>query len=121
MKTEQEIREADKRELEIKAEKVAADKAAHLEFHEDTKEEWDKYIAVWHPAKAEWEAFSRPFFEALQAKLLANGKGESEALAEVRSNWGVCPRCGTPASRFQTHCSGDKCPANLVTEGMQNG
>ncbi len=105
MKTQQEIQEADKREREIGAEKAAADKAAHKEFVEATKEEQALYL----PALKRWLAFYRPYWEARQAKMVAAGKAEIEALAEVRGNWKVCPKCRTSAARYQFHCVGDKC------------
>jgi len=111
-RTEREI-QADKRELEIKVERDKADKAANFEFNEVTKEEQ----ALFQPALERWRAFYRPYFEALQVKLVANRKVESEALAEVRSHWKKCPRCGALAARYQTFCTDDKCGLNLLSGG----
>ena len=106
MKTKQEIQEADKRELEITAEFEAANKVARREFNEATKDE----RILFQSALDRWLAFYRPYWEVVQTRLVANGKAESEALAEVRSNWKVCPECKAPAARYQSHCTTDKCP-----------
>lgn len=119
-KTEEEIREADKKEAEIKEAFGAEYKAAYQEFHEATKEEFKRYEEIWHPAKERWEAFAAPHFKKLQAKLVAGEKTFEEARAEVRRNWQECPVCGKSASRYQTHCSDDKCGTNLITGGKPN-
>lgn len=105
MKTKQEIHKADKRELAIAAKKEAADRAAHQELNEATKDE----RALFQPALDRWLAFCRPYWKEYKAKLMAAGKAEAEALAEVRSNWKVCPKCRTPAARYQVLCSNEIC------------
>lgn len=115
MKTEQEIHEADKQELEIAVKKKAANEAAYLEFNKVTREAFEEYTAVWRPAKEKWEAFSRPHAEGLRAALTTANKAEELALAEVRKDWQTCPRCGTSANRYQIHCTDDECGINLLT------
>lgn len=117
MRTKQEIREADKRELEIETEYKVADKAARLEFQEATKEAFAEYEAVWKPAREKWGAFSQPHFGTLRVRLATNRKTRDDALAEARSGWAKCPRCGTSAARYQTFCTNDKCGINLLTGG----
>ena len=114
IKTAEEIRKADKKELEIKKAYEAENKAAQIGFDEATKEEFEKYEKIWHPAKERWEAFAEPYFKKLLARQVANEKAMEEALAEVRSNWQKCPICGTPAARYQTVCSDEKCNARLL-------
>ena len=105
MKTEQEKKEATEREKVIKAEHEEARKEVMREFARATKEEWDLYTAIWYPAKARWEAFSKPFKEAERAGFLAVDKVEFEALCETRCDWKVCPKCGASGNRYQSHCS----------------
>ncbi len=119
-KTDEEIQKANKREEEIKAAKEEADNVAHLEFSKATEKAFGDYIAVWEPARKKWEKFQEPFFDVLHVKLAANSKTEGDALAEVRGNWRVCPKCGLPASRYQTFCSGRKCETNLLLGGKQS-
>jgi len=119
-KTEEEIREADRKEAEIKKACEAEDRAVYLEFNEATKGEFELYTSIWHPAKERWEAFAEPHFKELFAKQAANRKVMEKALAEVRSNWKVCPKCGAPAARYQTHCTDDKCGTNLLTGGKSS-
>ena len=113
MKTELEIQEADEKEKRIEEERKVADKAACLEFHEATKEEWDRYKKVWNPAKKRWEKFSKPHFDNLRTRLAANEKAEFAALVEARKDWRECPKCGTLAARFQVFCQNEKCGVNL--------
>ncbi len=106
MKTKQEIRKADKRELEIIAERAAIDKAAHQEFKEATNDEH----ALLQSALARWKTFYEPLWEAYRAKLTAAGKAEIEALAKVRGDWKACLTCGILASRYQKYCTDVTCP-----------
>ena len=93
----------------MRADTRAADKAAVQEYNEDTKEAFDRYKRIWKPAREKWEKFQQPHFRAVQAKLAANGKAETDALAEVLSNWKTCPKCGASASKYQTYCITEKC------------
>jgi len=124
IKTEQEVYEADKREVEIRAEREEADRVAYLEFNEATKEAFAEYKAVWYPAKERWEAFASPFLEKMRIRVSANIKAEAEALVTVRSNWRKCPHCGTTVSRYQSFCSNDKCEKQLLArkpQGINDG
>ena len=120
-KTEQEILEADKQEFKIEQKKIAGRQAARREFNKATKEEWEEYQKVWKPARERWEKFSELFFEVMQTKLVANRKAYDEALAKVRGNWKVCPKCGASAARYQTYCTDEKCGTNLLTGALGGG
>ncbi len=107
LKTEEEIREANRKEHEIQVAYEAENVAAQKAFNEATKDAWEEYEAIWKPAREQWEAVSGPHFKKLRARQAANEKTRGEAVGEIRRDWRLCPRCGTHAARYQVHCMGE--------------